>query len=66
MSYRIKLKASPTATWEADVDAQGKVSSATGFPPISLGNVAGTLELINRAITFVEAEGFISIEVEKL
>ena len=66
MPYRVKIRVSPTATWQADVDAQGKVSSGAGFPPISLGNMASSLELINRAITFVESEGLISIEVEKL
>lgn len=65
MPYRVKLKVSPTLTWQAEVDAQGKVSAATGFPPIALGNVAGGLELINKAITFLAQEGLISIEVEK-
>ena len=66
MPYRVKIKTSPTATWQADVDAQGKVSSTTGFPPVSLGNVAGALELINRAIALVESEELVSIEIEKL
>lgn len=66
MPYRVKLKLTPTTTWQADIDAQGKLSAADKPDGLSLGNLPRALDLVNKAVSFIESEGLISIEVEKL
>lgn len=66
MPYRVKLKLTPTNTWKADIDSQGKLSNSDKPDGLTVGNLPQALDLVNKAVSFIESEGIISLEVEKL
>ena len=66
MPYRIKVKMTPTSTYQVDLDDAGKVTAEAGLLEIIQAQLPGFPTLINELVTRLAASGWVSIEAEKL
>lgn len=66
MAYRIKVKMTPTSTYQVDLDDAGKVQAESGLLEIIQSQLPGFPNLINELVTRLAASGWVSIEAERV